>query len=162
MNAQEQIMYDVMQAENELAAIKIFCEGTAKTDSQLAEALQSPDKSYDKCWAYINERAKKHLDNKSGGLPPNLVFGWVIHYFIEKNETLETEIGSLKVVKMKEKESEPQLEKVSMIKTKDTKAKVQNKKVERNFELISIFDLPENMMDDCERCEEPEEEEDDE
>lgn len=99
MQTQEQILLKVMnEAMDRKIAIKMFIEETAKIDAQLSEALKDKSKDFDKCWNYIVSKAKKELNGHSGYIQPSIVFGWAIHYFIEKDESLEKEVGSLNTV----------------------------------------------------------------
>lgn len=153
MNTSEQIMYQAMMTNDHLSAIKVFCEETALNDPQLAEGLKSPDKSFEKCWSYIEKKAKKHLEGNSGYIMPPIIFGWVLHYFIEANETLEAEVGKIykaqPIPKEDSVDSKP-------TKKRQNKAGVSTtvKASERGFELISMFDLFEQSNADVQESEE--------
>lgn len=167
MNEQKnnEILIKAMMAESQTEAIKIYCEETAKHDTQLAEGLKQTDKDYDKCWSFIMAKAKSHLSSKSGHVMPSIVFGWAVHYFTESNDDLEKEVG-----KISSKEKTTTESKQEDIVKKTQIKKEANKKVgvevnNPGFERMSIFDL---MPDESENCDvdevidDLEEEEDDE
>ena len=129
-------------AEDQLSAIKIYCEESSVFDKQLRDSLNSPEKSYENCWAYIMEKAKQHLGSKSGHVMPNVVFGWAIHYFIESNETIESEVGKIKTSKTTYETTTIASKKVQIKKEKNIKKPEDENKA--SFERISIFDFMEN------------------
>jgi len=141
MNEQmnNEILLKAMMAEDQMSAIKIYCEETAKYDSQLKNALSDPTKSFDKCWSYIMGKAKQHLQSQSGHVMPNVVFGWAIHYFIEPDEMLEKEVGKIQSLTKKSVKVSKTKQPVKKI---DVKNETKNQKEHNaSFERMSIFDF---------------------
>lgn len=157
MNEQKnnEILLKAMMEKDQLSAIKVYCEERSKIDSQLEKALLNPDKTYEDCWSYIMEKAKKQLNNTSGHVMPSMVFGWAVHYFTEPNDVIEDEIGKIKATKQ------------SSVKTSDSKTSSKTKKIvdstenKAEFERISIFDYMDNTNNDTEGDTNKSEEEDD-
>src|SRR5690606_13266850 len=85
-NINQQALLKAIEIEDPIISIKTYLEMVSEYDSHLKNALISIDKSYEKCWEYIQKKAKEHLNSKSGNIPPSIIYGWSIHYFIEKNE----------------------------------------------------------------------------
>lgn len=143
MNEQKnnEIMLKAMMAEDQLSAIRIYCEESAPFDEQLQESLKNPDKSFEKCWAYIMEKAKTHLKNQSGHVMPSIIFGWAIHYFIESNEIIEKEVGKIKDAKVPTNKATSETKHVQDKKSNTKKTTDQDK---TPFERMSIFDLMED------------------
>lgn len=119
----------MMQAKDQKDALTIYCNKVAESDEILKKSIDSEDKDFDKCWNFIEAKAKEHLKNKSGSVNPVTVFGWAIHYFLETNETLENET---KVKLSKE-------EKKNNSNHKEDKSKVEKPK--SNVEVLSMFDF---------------------
>lgn len=130
-----EILLKAMMAEDQMSAIRIYCEEISTIDEQLKKGLSDQEKSYDECWSYIMEKAKKHLDNKSGHINPKVVFGWAIHYFTEDRKTILEEVKIVKKQEVSIQENEGM--KVSKTPHKE-KNVVEEKKSDK---LISIFDL---------------------
>lgn len=84
-----------IEIEDPIKSIRTYLEIVSVEDPQLKESLLSIDKSYEKCWQYIQSKAKEHLNNKSGHISPATIFGWAIHYFIENDTDLKTESKSV-------------------------------------------------------------------
>jgi hypothetical protein len=158
MNEQKnnELLLKAMMAEDQLSAIKIYCEERSKFDDQLEKALKDPGKTYENCWEYIMEKAKKHLNSKSGHVMPSIVFGWAVHYFTEPNDVIEEEIG--KIIKNK-KPIEDLKDEKEVKKSKKVTNSVENKSA---FERISIFDFMENENNEVNSDDVDTEEEDDE
>lgn len=141
MNEQinNEILLKAMMAEDQMSAIKIYCEETAKSDLQLKNALDDPTKSYDKCWSYIMGKAKQHLQSQSGHVMPNVVFGWAIHYFIEPDDIIEKEVGKIQSTTQKLVKTSQAKQSVKKI---DDKNNTKNQKENNaSFERMSIFDF---------------------
>lgn len=140
MNEQaNNILLEAMQKPDQMAALRFYVEETSKIDEQLLQGLEDKDKTYEKCWTYIQSKAKEHLKSTSGHVMPSIVFGWAIHYFTESSDALEKEFGKLKsnpVVKETKKPTEEN--------KKQKKAKASKKPTEENkskFHAISMFDI---------------------
>ena len=88
-----EIVNKAVQAQDEISAIRVYCEERSKFDEQLAKGLEDKSKNYDKCWSYIMTKAKIHLHSKSGHIMPSIVFGWAVHYFTESDEDIKKEVG---------------------------------------------------------------------
>ena len=56
-----------------------------KCDSALARAYFERKITLSNVAKYVTECAKKHLNNKSGGIEDKIVFGWVLHYVQDEN-----------------------------------------------------------------------------
>lgn len=157
MNEQKnnELLLKAMMAEDQLSAIRIYCEERSKFDDQLEKALKDPDKSFEECWDYIMKKAKKHLNSKSGHVMPSVVFGWAVHYFTEPTDVIEDEVGKIKKSKQ-EVEKSTEIKKIS--KSKKTEDKEENKSA---FERMSIFDFmeSEDMVNDDENTEEEDDDE---
>ncbi len=140
MNEQinNELLLKAMMAKDQHSAIKIYCEERSKFDDQLEKALKDPDKTYEDCWEYIMEKAKKHLNSKSGHVMPNIVFGWAVHYFTEPNDVIEEEIGKIKNTKQPVDNSKNEKE---VKKPKKSESAIETKSA---FERMSIFDFMEN------------------
>lgn len=102
-----------------------------KNDEQLLKAVADTKKNIDSCWDYITEKARKHLSNQSGYISEDVILGWAIHYFIEKDEIIKSEFI------VKNSENVTDIEDDERI---EEKPKLDKK---QNIELISIFDLEE-------------------
>jgi len=98
-----------IEISDPVTSIKTYLEIVSKEDKQLHDALISINKSYDKCWAYINSKAKNYLKSKSGHIPPSTIYSWAIHYFIESDEFLSKETGANITVPVK-KESKQNIQ----------------------------------------------------
>jgi hypothetical protein len=119
----------MMQAKDQKDALMIYCNKVAESDEVLKKSIESEEKDFDKCWNFIEAKAKEHLKSKSGSVNPMIVFGWAIHYFLETNETLEKET-KVKLSKEEKKDND---------KPKEDKSKIEKPK--SNVEVLSMFDF---------------------
>jgi len=128
------MIYAMIESKDQKDALMIYCNKMSENDDILKKAIESDEKDFDKCWSFIEAKAKEHLKNKSGSVNPVTVFGWAIHYFLETNEVLEAEAK----VKIEKQSKEHTVDKVEK--------KVENKKQEKekpksNVEVFSMFDF---------------------
>ncbi len=90
---QKQIMFDaMMNAENQKHAIELFITEVSKEDTQIKAFLNDEEKGLDKCWGYIESKARKTFKNNAE-VKPDIVFGWALHYYIEPKEVIDEELG---------------------------------------------------------------------
>lgn len=89
----EIVLLNALQIEDPIQSIKYYLEALSEKDTQLKNGINNPRKNFDGCWEYIQSRAKKHLNSRSGHVPPLTIFGWAIHYFVESEKLLNDELG---------------------------------------------------------------------
>ena len=70
------------------AAIKAYLDGRAEKDELFATAYANPSKNIDECFDYIVGEARKKGGN-AVYVPDEVVFGWAVHYYDEKNIKVE-------------------------------------------------------------------------
>ena len=100
-NVRDKALLESMKHTDPVQSVKVYLEVIRSTDSQLDEALKNSEKSFEKCWTYIQAKAKKELESRSGAISSVVVFGWAIHYFTESAETLAEESKTLGIVQRK-------------------------------------------------------------
>ncbi len=161
MNEQKnnEILMKALMAEDQLSAIKIYCEERSKFDNQLMQALNDPEKNYSNCWDYIMKKAKDQLGGKSGHIMPSVIFGWAVHYFTEPNDVLEKEVGKIKGTE----KTPPKANEITAENKKKPTKKQDPSMHNASFERMSIFDLmPEDNDDSQDETDDLDEGDDDE
>jgi len=66
-----------------------FVVKKCKEDEEFADLVLQEHKTLEKCLGFVMEQAKKHLNGKSGFIPPDEVFAMVNDYFTMDDEALE-------------------------------------------------------------------------
>ena len=115
-NVRDKALLESMKHTDPVQSVKVYLEVIRSTDSQLDEALKNSEKSFEKCWTYIQAKAKKELESRSGAISSVVVFGWAIHYFTESAETLAEESKTLGIVQRKPVTETPVVQKPSTVK----------------------------------------------
>ena len=98
----------------------------AKEDEYLATALKRADKSIRKCFDYMREKARKMLQ-KGGNcvaVEGTEMLGWAKHYYIESNETIESEMPKKPTYDPKKAEEDRKKREELQKKAEETKKKV--------------------------------------
>ena len=77
-------------------AIKTYLDNRAKNDELFAASYANPSKNIDECFDYVVGEARKKGGN-AVYVPDEVVFGWAVHYYDEKDIKVEKLPEDMKV-----------------------------------------------------------------
>ena len=107
--------------------IKRHLDKMAQQDFAFAERYNDKSKSLDECMKYITAEAKKKTKNGGVWLEDDLVYGWAVHYYQEKDIKVEPVKGQVKVGHVGG-DMKPKDVKDTFVNVKKTKAIVKDKR----------------------------------
>lgn len=93
-----------------------------KDSESLAADICQDHKTWEKCYQYIYESARKKLSGKSGPVRSDIVFEWAEDYY-RKDDKAEEEKKAKEAAEKKKKEAEKKKEKAAEVKPKTTEKK---------------------------------------
>ena len=93
-----------------------------KDSESLAADICQDHKTWEKCYQYIYESARKKLSGKSGPVRSDIVFEWAEDYY-RKDDKAEEEKKAKEAAEKKKKEAEKKKEKAVEVKPKTTEKK---------------------------------------
>jgi len=81
-----------------------FITSKCEEDDEFAALVMLEHKTLEKCLDFVMEQAKKHLDGKSGCIPPDEVYLMTMDYFRLDDEALERKAAEEEEKRRKERE----------------------------------------------------------
>lgn len=156
MNPIERIKLETEYAENDISKkVGLFLSKQFETDNVLANCYKDRKITLEDIYEFIYKSAEKYLNNKSGAISEDVVYGWSIHFIQDENVKVP-EKESFKLTKEDENETkakamkrfeEEELEKIRKAEQKKKEAlekkaiKEKLKEEEERGKQLSLFDF---------------------
>ena len=113
-------------------------------DEEFATLVMQEHKTLEKCLDFVMEQAKKHLNGKSGYIPPNEVFAMVNDYFTMDDAELEAkkaEEAAKREEKNKKRAEEKKAQDAEKQAQKKAEAKKKSNEKNQSKDQLTFFDI---------------------
>lgn len=138
----EEAMQDCKETRVPAEPIAEYLKAKCREDEAFAALVIQEHKTLDKCFAFVYEQARKHLEGKNGWIKDNDVFAMAADYFALDDAELERQKSEEEKKKKEEKLKQENEQKQKESEAKKLKVvEVKRKKTAKNIDenQLSLF-----------------------